>query len=96
MKKCLLVVALILASLCARTVAADSSHAEQDQAFLNQLAQQANEPMTPAAAEAPLKLAPSRVLCNQTSCRFDSDCDVACPGGGYCQNNGLYKRCNYI
>jgi len=93
MKKCLLVVALVMASLCARNVAADSSHAAQDQAFLNQLAQQAEAPMTPAAAQVPLKPGTALLLCNQTSCRYHSDCQVACPGGGYCQTT---KKCNYI
>jgi hypothetical protein len=96
MKKYLWVVALVvLSSLFAGSVAADSSHAQQDQAFLQQLAQPAKAPMTVFASpeqEQPPVAAPA--LCNQVSCTANFQCQTPCPGGGYCDR--FLKKCNYI
>jgi hypothetical protein len=95
MKKYLWVVTLVLLSSFAGIAAADSSHVQQDQAFLHELAQQAQTPGTVAMAEVPLPLAPLS-LCNQTFCNKDSDCYAACGGigSGYC-DRGVH-RCNFL
>lgn len=95
MKKYLWVVALVLSSLFAGSVAADSSHAQQDQAFLQELAQQAKLPMSVAVAPEQDQLPlPTLALCNQVSCTANYQCQTPCPGGGYCDR--FTKKCNYI
>jgi hypothetical protein len=86
MKKYLWVVVLALSSLSAGTVAADNSHAQQDQVFLDELAQQAKAaPMSPVLAESPSPFAPLSV-CNGAGCNSTRDCNIACgePGLAYC------------
>jgi hypothetical protein len=75
--------------------AADSSYAQQDQAFLHELAQPAQAPKAEATSEVPLPFAPLS-LCNQVSCNKDSDCYAACGGIGntYC-DRGVH-RCNFL
>jgi len=95
MKKYLWVMALVvLSSWFAGSVAADSSHAQQDQAFLQQLAQPA-APMpvfvSPEQEQPPIA-APA--LCNQVSCTANFQCQTPCPGCGYCDPST--RRCNYI
>jgi hypothetical protein len=96
MKKYLWVVALVISSLFAGSVAADSSHAQQDQAFLKELAQQVKVPMLPmsVAPEQDHLPLPSPALCNQVSCTANFQCQAPCPGGGYCDR--FLKKCNYI
>jgi hypothetical protein len=84
---------LVISSLFAGSVAADSSHAQQDQAFLQELAQQAKLPMSVAPEQDQLPL-PSPALCNQVSCTANFQCQTPCPGGGYCDR--FLKKCNYI
>ncbi len=84
MKKCLWLVALVLASSFAGPVAADNSHARQDQAFLQQLAQsipQAPAALSPVLAESPSPFAPPAVYCSGFTCNTDLDCWAHCIGG---------------
>ena len=95
MKKYLWVMALALvfSAAFAGTVAAESSHAQQDQAFLSGLAQQTQAPMSPVLASAPPAASPLS-LCSTTYCTWDSDCWAACPGGdgsSYCDR--LRHKC---
>jgi hypothetical protein len=87
MKKYLRVLAfaMVISTLSAGSIAADSSHAQQDQAFLNSLAQQVKAPVSPVLvlSENPLPAPPSVCL----SCNTDTQCWATCPGGAgssYC------------
>ena len=97
MKKYLwvLALALVISSLSAGSVSADSSHQQQDQAFLSSLAHQALlSPAAPVPAAAPPpELAPP-ASCVNLACEKDSDCWPYCGGEGssYC-SWGAYKRC---
>lgn len=79
MKKYPWVLALLLSSLFVGSVAADSSHAQQDQAFLQQLSQQAQAPASPVPGEAPV-FAAVHGSCIRLNCRVDSDCWPYCGG----------------
>jgi hypothetical protein len=94
MKKHLwVVVALILLFSFAGIVAADSSHVQQDQAFLHALVQPAQTPGTEAATEVPPPFTPPS-LCSGASCKTDFNCYAICGGFGssYCESG----RCNYL
>lgn len=90
MKKCLWVVALalVVSSVPAGLFAADPSIAQQDQVFLKNLAQQAQEPVTPGLSEAPVKALPAG-SCINLNCWRDSDCWPHCGGEGasFCSAN---------
>lgn len=95
MKKVLWVLALVLvsASIPSAGFAADISNAQQDDAFLSRLAEQAQEPASPALTEAPLQ-ALRAGSCINLHCGQDSDCWPHCGGEGasYCAY-GAYRRC---
>ncbi|MDP9122730.1 MAG: hypothetical protein M3O15_15395 [Acidobacteriota bacterium] len=83
MKKNLWVMVLVLSSLFAGTVAAESSRSQQDQVFFNQLVQQAKAPMSAVLVPAPSV----KSLCSVTRCNSSSTCWAVCPGGvgsSYC------------
>jgi hypothetical protein len=85
MKKYLwiLALALVISSRFAGSLAADSSHARQDQAFLDGLAQQARAPMSAVLVPAPSV----KSLCSVTRCNSNPTCWAVCPGGAgssYC------------
>jgi hypothetical protein len=85
MKKYLWVMALalVLSAAFAGTAAAESSHAQQDQAFLQGLTQQAQAPMSLAAA--PPQILPLSFCSGY--CTGAADCWAVCPGGpgsSYC------------
>jgi hypothetical protein len=90
-KKSLCAVALALLSLCALPVAADSPRAQEDQAFLASLSQEAEAP-APALPEG---LSPAALaLCIGAWCNSNLDCYSVCPGGAgssYC--NRVQHRC---
>jgi hypothetical protein len=91
MKKYLWVMALVLSSLVAGTVAADSSRAQQDQAFLNELARPATAPVSPVEVKTPLLPALGVIRCQDTYCQVDANCNVSCYNSGFC-NRGT-NRC---
>ena len=99
MKKSLWVV-LIFTSLSAATAAADgssSSTQQDDQAFVQELAQQAKAPEAPVLADdCPVPLA-ANVYCQGVYCNIDQDCWAYCIGGvgaSYC-NRGLHNCVPY-
>jgi hypothetical protein len=87
MKKYLwvLALALVISALSAGSVAADSSHKLQDQAFLNALAQQVKAPVSPVFVLSDNPLPGPPAVCS--FCTTDTDCWATCPGGegsSYC------------
>jgi hypothetical protein len=95
MKKYLWLVVLVLASSFAGSVAADTAHVQQDQAFLHQLVQSISPvqvPMSPVLADSPAPFAPPAVYCSGFYCNTDTDCWTHCIGGegaSYC-NRALH------
>jgi len=95
MKKSLWMAGMILCTLFAATVveAADSPQAApQDQVFVQQLAQQAEAPASPALGDCPTAIA--AVYCPGVYCTQDADCWDHCIGGvgaSYC--NRFQHQC---
>ena len=86
-----LALALVVSSLPAVSFAADipcDQQAQQEDTFLNSLAQQVQEPAAPALAEATPKPLPAG-SCINLNCWRDSDCWPHCGGefGSYCSAN---------
>lgn len=96
MKKVLwvLVLALMVSSLFAGSLMADTSHAQQDQAFLSSLAQ---TPISPVLAAAPPEVLAPPASCINLACSKDSDCWPYCGGEGssYCSHNFIRKCVPY-
>jgi hypothetical protein len=96
MKKVLWVLALVLmvSSLFAGSLMADSSHAQQDQTFLSSLAQPAQAPTPPVLAAAPPDVLAPPASCVNLGCSKDSDCWPSCGGEGssYCSHSFI-RRC---
>lgn len=93
MRKAVWVLALaLMVSLPAVSFAADipcaQQQAQQDDTFLQSLAQPAQEPTPPALAEATPKPLPAG-SCIRLNCWYDSDCWPHCGGefGSYCSAN---------
>lgn len=92
----LVALALVVSSISVGSLAADPSLAQQDQAFLNSLAQQEQAPASPDLAGAPPKPLPA-AGCVNLGCRQDSDCWPHCGGVGssYCSHNFIRKCIPY-
>ena len=93
MRKYVLAIALSLSFLTAATAVAENPGDLQDEAFLQELAQQEQAPVTPALDGA---LAPVAVYeyCPGIQCFVDADCHYWCPGGvggSYC--NRALRKC---
>jgi hypothetical protein len=88
MKKYLwvLALALVISALSASSLAAESSHAQQDQAFLSSLAQQVLTPVSLVLAAAPPALLAPPANCINLNCAVDSNCWPYCggPDAVYC------------
>ena len=99
MKKYLwvLALALVISSLSAGSLAADSSHAQQDQAFLGELSQSISPAAPVLTAAPPAVLAPPAAGCVNLGCAKDSDCWPYCGGEGssYCSHNFIRKCVPY-
>lgn len=95
MKKSLWMAGMIFSTLFAVTVveAADSPQTPRDQVFVQQLAQQAEAPASPALDVCPTPVA-TATYCPGVYCIQDSDCWDHCIGGvgaSYC--NRLQHAC---
>ncbi len=98
MKKYLwvLALALVVSAVSVSGLSADTSRAQQDQAFVSSLAQPAAAPApaSPILAEAPPAILAPPASCVRLNCSQDSDCWPYCggPDSSYC-GYGAYRFC---